>query len=156
MPCFFSPVEMGKRDLMQGTIVEAAALFRAGNCSPQQLLMNCLERIDRLDPMLCAFIRRRDEQAAATARAATAVLQSGEARSPLTGIPLAHKDMFARAGEVLTFGAHPHRSQTPTVTATVKQRLDVVLALDLGGLNMSEYAAGPTGINPHHGRCCNP
>jgi aspartyl-tRNA(Asn)/glutamyl-tRNA(Gln) amidotransferase subunit A len=90
-----------------------------------------------------------------TAHAAAQALARGAA-SPLTGIPLAHKDMFERAGELNTFGAHPQRARRAPRTSTVKARLDAVLAPDLGGLHMSEYAAGPTGENAHHGRCANP
>jgi aspartyl-tRNA(Asn)/glutamyl-tRNA(Gln) amidotransferase subunit A len=142
--------------LENGTISDAAALLRARAVSPEDLLHACAARIDQLNPVLRAFISRRDDEALVTARSAASALTSSNPVSLLAGIPLAHKDMFFRAGEQVTFGAHPGRSQRPTFTATVKARLDRHLAPDLGGLNMSEYAAGPTGANPHHGRCANP
>ena len=142
--------------LVDGTISDVAALLRRRVVSPQELLHACVARIDRLNSVLRAFISRRDDQALVSASLAASALNSTGHVSPLAGIPLAHKDMFYRAGEPVTFGAHPARSMRPTFTATVKARLDDLLAPDLGGLNMSEYAAGPTGANPHHGRCANP
>ena len=142
--------------LGDGTISDAAALLRERVVSPEDLVHACVARIELLDPVLRAFVSRRDEKALATAALATGALAATSSVSPLAGIPLAHKDMFYRTGERVTFGAHSGRSTRPAFTATVKARLDDLLAPDLGGLNMSEYAAGPTGANPHHGRCANP
>jgi aspartyl-tRNA(Asn)/glutamyl-tRNA(Gln) amidotransferase subunit A len=147
---------MTPADLRRGSIAEAAAWLRSGAARCADLVEACLEQIDRLDPQLHAFIHRRDDAARAAARAADEAIASGHAPSPLAGIPLAHKDMFLRAGEAASFGAHPGRAQRAASTSTVKARLDADRALDLGGLNMSEYAAGPTGDNAFHGRCANP
>lgn len=139
-----------------GMISDAATSLRKGVFSPQDLVNACIARIDRLNPVLRAFVTRRNEEAMATAALAATALTETRSLSPLAGIPLAHKDMFYRAGELITFGAYSARSTRPAFTATVKLRLDEFLAPDLGGLNLSEYAAGPTGANPHHGRCANP
>ena len=137
-------------------VSDAAALLRSRVASPEDLLHACVARIDRMNSVLRAFVSRRDDAALVTASLAAIALNATGPVSQLAGIPLAHKDMFYRAGEPVTFGAHPGRSTRPTFTATVKARLDDLLAPDLGGLNMSEYAAGPTGANLHHGRCANP
>ncbi|MBV8192036.1 MAG: amidase, partial [Alphaproteobacteria bacterium] len=70
--------------------------------------------------------------------------------------PLAHKDMFYRQGEISTGGSAIRRNWTAPVTATVLQNLDEAGAVELGCLNMAEFAAGPTGHNVHHGHCRNP
>jgi aspartyl-tRNA(Asn)/glutamyl-tRNA(Gln) amidotransferase subunit A len=64
--------------------------------------------------------------------------------------------MFYRAGRVSTCGSKILRDWRAPVTATVLERLDAAGAVDLGTLNMSEFAAGPTGHNEHFGHCRNP
>jgi aspartyl-tRNA(Asn)/glutamyl-tRNA(Gln) amidotransferase subunit A len=147
-----------KRDanLADATLTQAAGLLREGQASSDDLLQACVAQIEQLNPLLRAFLHTRLGAAHLAADNADRALASSGWTSLLTGIPLAHKDMFSRANELSTFGAHPSRSERARFTATVKARLDQNLALDLGGLHMSEYAAGPTGGNVHHGRCLNP
>ena len=64
--------------------------------------------------------------------------------------------MFYRAGVVCTCGSKIRRDFVPDRTATVLARLDAAGALDVGGLNLSEFAHGPTGHNAHFGACRNP
>src|SRR5205085_5487610 len=82
-------------------------------------------------------------------------LKLGHRRGPLHGIPLAHKDMFYREGRVSTGGSLILQDHVATTTATVLQRLDAAGAIEIGVLNMSEFAAGPTGHNLHFGHCRN-
>jgi len=81
-------------------------------------------------------------------------LQSGH--GPLAGIPLAHKDMFDRAGTVTGMGAHDNAGYTATSDATVLTRLDAAGQMDIGRLRMSEFAMGPSGHNAHHPMPRNP
>ena len=74
---------------------------------------------------------------------------------PLHGVPLAHKDMFYREGRISTGGSRILRDQVATTTATVLRRLDAAGAIEIGVLNMAEFAAGPTGHNIHFGHCRN-
>lgn len=67
-----------------------------------------------------------------------------------------HKDMYYRAGKVTTCGSKIRRDFVPTVTATALQRLDAAGAIDMGTLNMVEFAQNPTGHNAHFGDCHNP
>jgi aspartyl-tRNA(Asn)/glutamyl-tRNA(Gln) amidotransferase subunit A len=70
-------------------------------------------------------------------------------------VPFAHKDIFARANTLVSVGSKiPDRPSTET--ATVLARFDAAGALDLGALNLVEFAAGPTGHNAHFGDCRNP
>jgi aspartyl-tRNA(Asn)/glutamyl-tRNA(Gln) amidotransferase subunit A len=71
-------------------------------------------------------------------------------------VPLAHKDMYYRAGEVCTCGSEIRRNWVPEITATVLERLDAAGAVTLGTLNMAEFASGGTGHNVHYGHCRNP
>lgn len=80
----------------------------------------------------------------------------GAVAAPLGGVPMAHKDMFDRAGVAIGFGAHRTAARCARHTAPVLERLDRAGAIDFGRLAMSEFAMGPTGINHHHGMPANP
>jgi aspartyl-tRNA(Asn)/glutamyl-tRNA(Gln) amidotransferase subunit A len=135
------------------TLVEAAAAIKAGRISARELTAACLERVERLQPSLNAFIRIEAERALAMADACDAARDKS---APLHGVPLAHKDMFYRAGRPCTCGSKIRADFVPSVTATVMARLDAAGAVNLGGLNMSEFAFGPTGHNVHYGPARNP
>jgi aspartyl-tRNA(Asn)/glutamyl-tRNA(Gln) amidotransferase subunit A len=77
-------------------------------------------------------------------------------QGPLAGKRLAHKDMFYRAGRVSNCGSKIRKGWVASETAAVLERLDAAGAADIGTLNMSEFAYGPTGHNDHWGDCCNP
>ena len=74
----------------------------------------------------------------------------------LHGVPLAHKDMFYRAGHVTTCGSRIRKDFVPDHDSTALARLHGAGAIYLGGLNMAEFATGPTGHNEHWGDCRNP
>jgi aspartyl-tRNA(Asn)/glutamyl-tRNA(Gln) amidotransferase subunit A len=138
------------------TLREAAAAIAQGKLSAEALLEACLDRVERLQPVLNCFIRVTAERARQHAREADAAVKAGRPLGPLHGVPLAHKDMFYRAGEVCTCGSKIRRDFVPDHTATVLTRLDAAGAIEVGHLNMAEFAMGPTGHNEHYGRCRNP
>jgi aspartyl-tRNA(Asn)/glutamyl-tRNA(Gln) amidotransferase subunit A len=138
------------------TLREAAAAIAQGKLSAEALVEACLDRAERLQPALNCFIRITAEKASQRAREADAAVKAGRALGTLHGVPLAHKDMFYRAGEVCTCGSKIRRDFVPDHTATVLTRLDAAGAIEIGHLNMAEFAMGPTGHNEHFGRCCNP
>jgi aspartyl-tRNA(Asn)/glutamyl-tRNA(Gln) amidotransferase subunit A len=146
----------GEDDPLAWTLVEAAQALRRGAISSEVLTDLCLGRIERLQPSLNAFISVDRSGAMAAARAADARLAAGDKIGPLHGVPLAHKDMFHRAGAVTTCGSKIRRHQVQERTAEVLTRLDAAGAVELGRLNLSEFALGPTGQNAHYGRACNP
>jgi aspartyl-tRNA(Asn)/glutamyl-tRNA(Gln) amidotransferase subunit A len=141
------------------TLVEAAEAVAARRISAVELTRACLARIERLQPQLNCFIAVDGDAALEAAGAADAALAAGGrggAPCPLHGVPLAHKDMFYRAGRVSTCGSGILRETPAPHTATVLERLDAAGALELGRLNMAEFALGPTGHNAHFGPCRNP
>jgi aspartyl-tRNA(Asn)/glutamyl-tRNA(Gln) amidotransferase subunit A len=138
------------------TLAEAAAAIRARQMSAVEATKAALARIERWQPRLNCFIGLDAEGALKQAAARDAELARGHVRGALHGVPLAHKDMFYRAGRVSTCGSKILRDWRATTTATVLERLDAAGAVDLGTLNMSEFAAGPTGHNEHFGHCRNP
>ncbi|MFN4090056.1 MAG: amidase [Alphaproteobacteria bacterium] len=144
----------GEPALMSLTAVAKAIAGKT--VSSREVTKSCLDRIAQWQPSLNAFMAIEADAALAAADAADAALAKGKASGALHGVPLAHKDMYYRAGHTVTCGSAIRRDFVPDVTATVLKRLDAAGALDLGGLNMSEFAGGPTGHNEHFGDCCNP
>ena len=143
-------------DLTTLTLREAGNAISQGRLRAEALVEACLDRIERLQPALNCFIRVIAEAARAKARAADTSVGAGRALGPLRGVPLAHKDMFYRAGAVCSCGSKIRAGFVPDHTATVLTRLDAAGAIELGRLNMAEFAMGPTGHNDHFGRCRNP
>ena len=115
-----------------------------------------LSRIDALDGTLAAYISVDREGALQAADAADAKVARGERLGALHGVPLAHKDMYYRDGEVSTCGSRIRAAFRPAATATVLQRLDAAGAITLGRLAMVEFAMGPHGFNANLRQCRNP
>ena len=142
--------------LMDLTLAEAAAGVQSGEFSSRALTEAAIERIEDRNPLLNAVIRVEAEAARASADAIDKTRAAGGDIGPLGGVPLAHKDMFYRAGGLTTCGSKIRQDFRPTYTATVLERLGASGAVYLGGLNMAEFAFGPTGHNEHFGHCRNP
>ncbi|WP_165820262.1 amidase [Microvirga sp. KLBC 81] len=134
---------------------QASAAIAEGRVTSVALTESALRRIEELNGTLNCFIRVDATEALETAHERDRELAAGHSRGPLHGIPLAHKDMFDRAGHVSTGGTKILRDRVADETSTVLERLDAAGAVDLGGLHMSEFAAGPTGHNVHYGACRN-
>ncbi|MFT5391929.1 MAG: aspartyl-tRNA(Asn)/glutamyl-tRNA(Gln) amidotransferase subunit A [Gammaproteobacteria bacterium] len=143
-------------ELTQLSLIAAADGIRQGQFSSRELVEATLGRIERLGPTLNCFIDVWAERALAGADQADELSQAKAQTGPLHGVPLAHKDMFYRAGTVCTCGSKIRRDFVPNSTATVLERLDAAGALHIGALNMSEFAFGPTGHNAHFGPARNP
>jgi len=135
---------------------EVADAIAAGRLTSVQATEACLARIDIWQPRTNAFLRLHKDKALEQARAMDRELAAGKRRGPLHGVPMAHKDMYYRKGERSTGGSAIRRDWTAPVTATALQKLDAAGVVELGFLNMAEFAAGPTGHNVHHGHCRNP
>ena len=115
-----------------------------------------LERIERLNPLLSAFLTPTPESALEEAAAAEKEIRSGNYRGPLHGIPVSIKDNLATRGVRTTAGAKALSDNTPDFDATVVTRLREAGAVSLGKTNMHEWAKGSHGINPFYGTPCNP
>lgn len=138
------------------SLSEAADAVKAGLISAVELTKAALDRARKSQHQLNAFIEIEEEQALRAARQADDALARGEATGALHGVPLAHKDMYDRAGFVTGCGSKIRATHRATQTSTVMQRLETAGAISIGRLNMSEFAMGPTGYNHHHGRALNP
>lgn len=125
-----------------------ASAIRAKQVSPVEVVEAYLERIDRLDPTIHAYITVTREQALAAARAAEQTLMRGAEVGPLFGVPVAVKDQFCTRGVLTTNGSRAYRDFMPTENATVVDRLARAGMILLGKLSMSELALGGTRAPP--------
>jgi aspartyl-tRNA(Asn)/glutamyl-tRNA(Gln) amidotransferase subunit A len=137
-------------------IREAAAELRAGNVSSVELTTAALERIQRLDPKLNAFLTVTAGPALDQARRADEELREGHDRGSLHGIPIALKDLFLTRGVRTTGGSKLYEHYVPEIDAAVVERLTAAGAVLMGKLNMHELAYGITSANPHFGPVRNP
>lgn len=147
---------MSGDELALKDLSEIAELIAAKKVSSAEATEACLARIETWQPRTNAFLRIDGERALKQARAMDAELAAGKRRSALHGVPMAHKDLYYRKGELSTAGSGIRRDWRAPFTATVLERLDAAGVVELGFLNMAEFAAGPTGHNVHFGHCQNP
>ena len=138
------------------SLTAAAQAIRDKRVSSEELTRAALARARELQPRFNAFVRFDDEEAIAQARACDVELAGGRSRGPLHGVPLAHKDMFYRQGKVSTCGSKLRAGWVADTTATVLEKLDAAGAVQIGTLNMTEFAYGPTGQNAWLGDARNP
>ena len=138
------------------SIGEAAELLRRKKISPVDLATACLDRIERLNPVLNAFITVTHESAMAQARVAENEIQRGQWRGPLHGIPIGLKDLIDTAGVRTTCGSALFADRVPTEDAFVVQRLKRAGAVLLGKQNLQEFAYGGTSASSHYGAVHNP
>jgi aspartyl-tRNA(Asn)/glutamyl-tRNA(Gln) amidotransferase subunit A len=143
-------------ELADLSLTEAADAVVRGDITATALTRACLARIDRHAEALNCVIRLDREEALQAAAAADAARASGARLGRLHGVPMMHKDMYYRAGKVSSCGSSIRRDFVPAVTATVLEKLDAAGAIDLGTLNMAEFAQNGTGHNAHFGDCHNP
>jgi aspartyl-tRNA(Asn)/glutamyl-tRNA(Gln) amidotransferase subunit A len=136
------------------SLTEIARAIREKRVSSLEATQAAIARARALNPSLNAFVRLDEEAAVATARAADASKHASNGR--LHGVPLAHKDMFYRTGLVSTCGSKLRATWQAPVTATALEKLDAAGAIQIGTLNMTEFAYGPTGQNAFLGDCRNP
>ena len=138
------------------SLSEASRLVRDKKVSPVELTKSCLNRIERLNPKLNAFITVTAESALAQAREAETEIQRGHWRGPLHGVPIALKDLFDTAGIRTTGASALFKERIPTQDGEVVRRLKGAGAVLLGKLNMHEFAYGGSSVISYYGPVHNP
>jgi aspartyl-tRNA(Asn)/glutamyl-tRNA(Gln) amidotransferase subunit A len=144
------------QDVTRLSMKEAATLLRRKAVSPVELTQACLTRIERLNPVLNAFITITGEQALRQAGKAEAEIARGDWRGPLHGVPVALKDLFDTEGIRTTAASGIFKDRVPTADAEVVRRLNAAGAVLLGKLNMHEFAYGGTSTASYFGPVHNP
>jgi len=138
------------------SIVALAPRIRRKEVSPVDLTRDCLDRIEKLNPALNAFITVTAEAAMAEARAAEAEIFRGEWRGPLHGIPVAIKDLIDTKGTLTTAASAMHQNRVPAEDADVVRRLRQAGAVTLGKNNLHEFAYGGSSLVSFFGDMHNP
>ncbi|MGO9089004.1 MAG: amidase [Candidatus Sulfotelmatobacter sp.] len=138
------------------TISELAGQLRRREISPVEIVQHCLERIEKLNPALNAFITVTGESALAEARTAEAEIARGEWRGPLHGIPIALKDLIDTAGVRTTAASALYKDRIPAEDAEVVRRLRQAGAVIIGKNNQHECAYGGSSLISYFGDVHNP
>ena len=141
---------MNSEQLTQFTGAQLAKLISTKELSPVEVTQAYLERIDRFDSRLNAYITVCQEEALQAAREAEQAVVRGDKLGPLHGLILAVKDQFETKGVLTTAGSKILADYVPEEDATAVARGKEAGAILLGKLNMTQFAAGG-GDHYHYG-----
>ncbi|MFO7983894.1 MAG: Asp-tRNA(Asn)/Glu-tRNA(Gln) amidotransferase subunit GatA [Desulfuromonadales bacterium] len=142
-------------ELTELTIHEMQEKLDTGEITSVELTRACLDRIGATDEQVNAFITVCEDEALAAAEAADKRRAAGEV-DPLTGIPLALKDIFCTEGIRTTCASKILDNFVPPYDGTVVGRLRDQGAVIVGKLNMDEFAMGSSSENSAYGAVKNP
>ncbi|MEZ2350663.1 Asp-tRNA(Asn)/Glu-tRNA(Gln) amidotransferase subunit GatA [Caballeronia sp. RCC_10] len=138
----------------QKSLTELRAALDSKEISAVELAQSYLQRIEAAKD-LNAFIGVDRELTLEQARAADALIAQGSAGA-LTGLPIAHKDVFVTRGWTSTAGSHMLENYASPFDATVVDRLKRAGMVCLGKTNMDEFAMGSSNENSYFGAVKNP
>ena len=141
--------------MINASLKQLAALLAEKKTSSQELTQSFLERIHAHNPALNAFVTLNTEISLAEARAADARIAAGTA-APLTGIPIAHKDIFCADGWRTTCGSKMLDNFIAPYDAHVVSRFKAAGMVSLGKTNMDEFAMGSSNETSYFGAVKNP
>ncbi|MEB3753894.1 Asp-tRNA(Asn)/Glu-tRNA(Gln) amidotransferase subunit GatA [Acinetobacter sp. MD2(2019)] len=142
-------------DLHRLSIRELSEGLSSATFSSRELTQHYLDRIAKLDNKVNAYVTVANEYALAQADAADAARQAGNAGS-LTGIPLAHKDIFCTQGLKTSAGSKMLDNFIAPYNATVVEKTNAAGLVTLGKVNMDEFAMGSATENSYYGATKNP
>ena len=143
-------------DLADHAAGELAALIRAKRVSPVEVTAHFLERIERHDGALHAFITTAPEQAMAQAHRAEAAVIAGEPTGPLHGVPVGVKDLDATRDIRTTYGSLLYGEHVPDHDSIPVERIRASGAIIVGKTNTPEFGWKGTTENMLTGPCANP
>ena len=142
-------------DLHRLSIRELSEGLSQTKFSSRELTQHYLDRIAKLDTKIQSYVTVTPEQALAEADAADIALKAGNA-TVLTGIPLAHKDIFCTQGIKTTAGSKMLDNFISPYDATVVAKAKAAGLVTLGKVNMDEFAMGSTSESSYFGATKNP
>jgi len=137
------------------TLAELSQGLAAGDFSSTELTQHYLDRINRLDSNYNSYITVTTEQALDQAKTADQQRAAGNG-SPLTGIPIAHKDIFCTQDVKTSCASKMLDNFLPPYNATVIEKFNQAGAVSLGKTNMDEFAMGSSNETSFYGPVKNP
>ena len=141
--------------MIKRSLSELADALAKREISSVELTQLYLERIARHNPQINAFITVDGDKSLAQAKAADALRAAGQV-TPLTGIPLAQKDIFCAKGWLTTCGSKMLGNFVSPYDASVIERCNDAGAVILGKTNMDEFAMGSSNETSYYGVVKNP
>ncbi len=139
----------------QSTIHELQEKIKNGSVTASQITESVFSRIDAVEERVHSYIRLMKENALAAAKKADEDIKKGDIK-PLTGIPIALKDILCTKGITTTCGSHILHNFVPPYNATVVEKLTAAGAVFVGKANMDEFAMGSSTETSWFGPTRNP
>jgi aspartyl-tRNA(Asn)/glutamyl-tRNA(Gln) amidotransferase subunit A len=133
-----------------------AKAIRGKKVSSVEATKAAIERLQACHELTHCIVALEKDEALAAAKAADAAIAKGNAKGPLAGVPLAHKDMFDRKGRIASWGAKIHPDKPAVEDSAAIARFKSAGALQIATLHLAEFAYGPTGHNYIVGHARNP
>jgi aspartyl-tRNA(Asn)/glutamyl-tRNA(Gln) amidotransferase subunit A len=138
------------------TIKHLSKLIASREISCLEVVDATIEKIEKLNPKLNAFITVLDQSARREAKHADSLIKQGKYLGPLHGIPISLKDLIYIKGVRSTSGSKILADFVPDYDSSITRKLRKAGAIIVGTNNLHEFASGITGINPHYGPSRNP
>jgi aspartyl-tRNA(Asn)/glutamyl-tRNA(Gln) amidotransferase subunit A len=141
--------------MLNASLKQLSAMLAARKISSVELTGEFLKRSRTLNPAYNAFITLDEEASLAQAKAADTLIASGRGQ-PLTGIPIAQKDIFCTKGWLTTCGSKMLSNFISPYDAHVIGRFNAAGAVNIGKTNMDEFAMGSSNETSFYGPVKNP
>ena len=138
------------------TIAEAIKKIKKSELTSESLVHDCLNRINIRDKNIHAFLEVFEEEAILEAKKEDERIKNGGEIKPLSGIPIAVKDVLLIAGKEATAGSKILKGYRATYESTAVKKLKEAGAIIIGRTNMDEFAMGSSTENSAYGPTKNP
>ncbi len=145
-----------KNELLSKTIHEVSADLKAKKVSSAELTKAAMDYLEEVEPKVQSFITVTRDEALKQAAEADKLLAAGKDVTPLTGVPIAIKDLLCTKGIRTTCASRMLETFKPPYNATVVEKLYAAGAVSVGKTNMDEFAMGSSTESSFYKKTKNP